>query len=90
MPGRAERAGAMLAGLLLGIAAHATEASPEAGFLEFLGMLVEDQGEYLDPLDMAGDAWDGNGVDGRAAQPPTDERTARPAAVEGSEHELHD
>jgi len=89
MPAGADRLG-LLAGALLAVAAHAAEAPPEAGFLEFLGMLVEDEGEYLDPLDMAGDAWDGRGVDGRAVPPPTDERTATPPALEGSEHERHD
>jgi hypothetical protein len=88
MPAGAERLGGLLAGALLAVAAHAAEAPPEAGFLEFLGMLVEDEGEFLDPLDMAGEDWDGRGVDGRAVPPPTDERTATP--LEDSEHERHD
>ena len=32
-----------------------TESLPDAGFLEFLGLLVEDADGYLDPLDMAVD-----------------------------------
>lgn len=90
MPAGAERLGGLLAGALLAVAAHAAETPPEAGFLEFLGMLVEDEGEYLDPLDMAGAAWDDGGTDGRAVPPPTDARTAPPPALEDGEHERHD
>lgn len=53
MPGRAELAAGTLLGLLLAGPAAAVEPAPDAGFLEFLGLLVEDDGEYLDPLDMA-------------------------------------
>ena len=30
---------------------------PDADFLEFLGWLVEEDGEFVDPLDMAGADW---------------------------------
>lgn len=57
MPARVEWAAGILAGLLLAAPAGAAESVPDAGFLEFLGMLVEDEGEYLDPLDMADVDW---------------------------------
>ena len=52
MPLRASAAMAVsllfTAGLALG------EEPPDDGFLEFLGMLVQENDDYLDPLDMAG------------------------------------
>ncbi|MEQ8857986.1 MAG: hypothetical protein RIC56_05015 [Pseudomonadales bacterium] len=53
MPGRAEVAAGTLLGLVLAGPALAAEPPPDADFLEFLGLLVEDGGEYVDPLDMA-------------------------------------
>lgn len=53
MPGRVELAASTLLGLVLAGPALAAEAVPNGGFLEFLGLLVEDGGEYVDPLDMA-------------------------------------
>lgn len=86
MPARVEQLGAMLAGVLFGFAAHGAEV-PETGFLEFLGMLVEDDGVYLDPLDMAGDDWSGGQAGERAADSGNDGRTATPAAEEEGDHE---
>ena len=54
MPGRADLAAGTLLGLVLASPALAAEPLPDADFLEFLGLLVEDDGEYVDPLDMAG------------------------------------
>lgn len=45
---------AMTASLLLASALAHGEAQPDDGFLEFLGMLVEENDGYLDPLDMEG------------------------------------
>ena len=45
---------AVTAGLLLTAALARGEAPPDDGFLEFLGMLVEENDGYLDPLDMEG------------------------------------
>ena len=45
---------AMTASLLLASALAHGEAQPDDGFLEFLGMLVHENDEYLDPLDMEG------------------------------------
>ncbi|MAT83316.1 MAG: hypothetical protein CMQ43_12160 [Gammaproteobacteria bacterium] len=33
------------------------DAPPDGDFLEFLGWLVEEDGEFVDPLDMAGPDW---------------------------------
>lgn len=57
MPGRVERWAGALAVLLAASAmpaapAAAAEPAPDADLLEFLGLLVEDDGEYLDPLDL--------------------------------------
>ncbi len=45
---------AMTASLLLASTLAHGEVEPDDGFLEFLGMLVQENDEYLDPLDMEG------------------------------------
>ncbi len=72
MPGRAELAAGTLLGLVLAAPALPAEPAPDGGFLEFLGLLVEDDGEYLDPLDMANISLPE--ADGRGADGPEDER----------------
>jgi len=79
MPGRVEFAAGTLLGLVLAGPALAAEAMPDGGFLEFLGLLVEDGGEYVDPLDMADISLpeaDGQGGDG-PAQDWLDDEAAR-------------
>ena len=66
MPAGVELAAGTLLALVLAGAALASEPLPEGDFLEFLGLLVEDGGEYVDPLDMAEVSLpeaDGQGVD---------------------------
>lgn len=52
MPIRADLGAAALAVALLGAPVRAADAPPEPGFIEYLGLLVEEDGEYLDPLDL--------------------------------------
>lgn len=48
----------MMAIVLIGLSAttrlHAEDVQPAPGLLEYLGNLVEDDGNYVDPLDMEG------------------------------------
>lgn len=86
MPGRIELAAGALSGLLLAGVVVPAEPPPDAGFLEFLGMLVEDDGLYLDPLDMAAVDWPDRETDGddqaAATLPDEQERPAGDAALE--------
>jgi len=78
MPGRVELGVGTLLVLVLAGPALAAEAAPDGGFLEFLGLLVEDGGEYVDPLDMANISLpeaDGPGGDGPAQDRLDDEAT---------------
>lgn len=45
---------AVTASLLLAAGLALGEEPPDDGFLEFLGMLVQENDDYLDPLDMVG------------------------------------
>lgn len=52
MRGKAEMAATLLIGVLWS-APGASEPAPDPAFLEYLGMLVEADGELIDPLDLA-------------------------------------
>ena len=55
MPADNTRTAALLVGLLalaVGGGLHADEPADEFGFFDYLGTMVEDEGEWLDPLSM--------------------------------------
>ena len=66
-----------LAALLLGCPALAGEAVPDGAFLEFLGWMVEQDGEYLDPLDLAEVALADVAAEGAAPAGGTEDDDAR-------------
>lgn len=79
MPARAEL---LLCLLLVGTGlAHARDpqALPDGGFLEFLGMMLEEDGGYLDPLDLADTAPPGQLNSEAAAENASAPRMALPA-----------
>lgn len=67
MPIRADLGAAALAVVLLGAPARAADVPPEPGFIEYLGLLVEEDGEYLDPLDL-----ENTDLPGESRQPGAD------------------
>lgn len=79
---RASARHAVFALLCAGAAAHADEAAPpdEFDFFDFVGVMVEQDGEWIDPIDMQ-DVAEPGGNDGAAA--PAD--PADDAAVAGEE-----
>lgn len=90
MTAKAEVLPGLLAAALLATAAGADESpsdepKPDPGFLEFLGLLVDDGDDYLDPLDMAVGDW--TEADHQAAAEARPE--SEPRAVE-DEDEPHD
>ena len=80
---KAEVLPGLLAAVLLATAAGADESppdepKPDPGLLEFLGLLVEEGDDYLDPLDLAVDDWKEAGHQAAAEARPESE----PRAVE--------
>ncbi|MEQ9002825.1 MAG: hypothetical protein RIE74_04600 [Pseudomonadales bacterium] len=74
MRGKAEMAATLLIGTLW-TGPGAAEPTPDLAFLEYLGMLVEADGELLDPLDLA------------SLPEPDEENDARPATDTAEETE---